>query len=101
MNEWLARRMPWRGEKELIRYLQQHDRAFLDLFRQCISETDRARKVDLYEQAAALALAPAGGLWLPEATGVQIRADAAFLPEQVGQALAFWQSLIDTQNKEQ
>jgi predicted nucleotidyltransferase len=90
-----ARSMPWRGEKELIRYLQQHDQAFLDLFRQCIAETDRSRKVDLYERAAALALAPAGGLWQPKATSVQIRADESFQPAQIMHALEFWQSLID------
>jgi len=89
-----ARRMPWRGEKELIRYLQQHDQAFLNLFRLSIAETDRAHKVALYEQAGALALAPVGGLWPPEATGVQIRTDPAFQPMQIEHALAFWQSLV-------
>jgi Nucleotidyltransferase domain len=89
-----ARRMPWRGEKELIRYLQQHDQAFLDLFRGCITETDRVCKADLYERAAALALAPVGGLWPPEATSVQIHTDLAFYPTQIEHALTFWQSLI-------
>jgi hypothetical protein len=89
-----ARRMPWRGEKELIRYLQQHDQAFLDLFRRCIAEPDRARKVDLYERAAALALAPIGGLWPPDATAVQIHTDSAFQPTQIEHALMFWRSLI-------
>jgi hypothetical protein len=89
-----AREMPWRGEKELIRYLQQHDQAFLELFRQCIAETDRKRKVALYEQAAAMALAPVGGLWAPQVTAVQIRTDAAFQPTQIENALAFWRSLI-------
>ncbi len=88
-----ARRMVWRGEKELIRYLQQQDQTFLDLFRGCITETDRARKVALYEWAAALALTPVGGLWPPEATGVQIHTDPAFQPTQIEHALTFWQSL--------
>jgi hypothetical protein len=89
-----AREMPWRGEKELIRYLQQHDQAFLELFRQCIAETERKRKVALYEQAAAMALAPVGGLWAPEATSVQIHTNAAFQPTQIEQALTFWRSLL-------
>jgi hypothetical protein len=89
-----VREIPWRGEKELIRYLQQHDQAFLELFRQCIAETDRKHKVALYEQAAATALAPIGGLWVPEATSVQIRTDAAFQPAQIEHALTFWRSLI-------
>jgi hypothetical protein len=95
-----ARDMPWRGEKELIRHLMQHDRPFLDLFRQCIAETDRERKVGLYERAAALALAPIGGLWPADATAAQIQTDATFAPDQVGQALAFWQSLLDFQNED-
>jgi predicted nucleotidyltransferase len=91
-----ARGIPWRGEKQLIRHLTQHDQAFLDLFRRCIAETDRARKVALYAQAAALALEPVGGLWASGATGVQIKIDPAFQPQQIERALAFWQSLIDT-----
>ena len=94
-----ARKLPWRGEKELIRYLQQHDQAFLDLFRGCITETDRVCKADLYERAAALALAPVGGLWSSDATAVKIEIDAIFAPEEIKQALRFWQSLLDIQNK--
>jgi len=90
------RGMPWRGEKELIRYLMQHDQPFLDLFLQCIAETDYKRKAALYEQIAALALAPLGGLWAPGATAVQIATDPAFAPGNVERALRFWQNLLDT-----
>ena len=89
-----ARDLPWRGEKELIRYLQRHDPRFLDIFRQCIAETDRERKVVLYEQAAALALAPVGGLWPQEATAVQLQSGAAWQSDAVESALAFWERLV-------
>ena len=93
-----ARQMPWRGEKELIRHLMRHDQPFLELFQQCIAETDRKRKVALYEQAAAMALAPVGGLWASDATAVKIETDT-IAPEMIEQALGFWQSLLDTQSK--
>jgi hypothetical protein len=88
-----ARGLPWRGEKELIRHLQRHDPHSLDLFRQCIAETDRERKVALYEQAAALALEPVGGLWPQEATAVQFQGGAVWRSDTVENALAFWDSL--------
>jgi hypothetical protein len=93
-----ARQMPWRGEKELIRYLMQHDQPFLDLFRQCMAEADRQRKAALYERAAAMALAPIGGLWPAGATAVQIETAGTFAPAAIEQALEFWQSLLSTQN---
>jgi hypothetical protein len=72
----------------------QHDQSFLELFQQCMAETDRGRKVALYEQTAAIALAPVGGLWAPKATSVQIHTDAVFQPTQIEHALTFWRSLI-------
>jgi len=93
------RHLPWRGEKQLIRYLQQHDQAFLDLFRECIAETDRERKAALYEQAAALALAPLGGLWPQEATAVQLQGGAAWRSDAIENALSFWESLIVTESE--
>jgi hypothetical protein len=91
-----VRGIPWRGEKELIRYLMQHDQQFLDLFRKTMAEVDRVRKTSLYEQAAALALAPLGGLWAADVTALQVAADSTFAPGQVERVLRFWQNLIDT-----
>jgi hypothetical protein len=93
-----ARGMPWRGEKELIHYLMQHDQPFLDLFRECIAEADRRRKTALYEQAAALALAPVGGLWAPDATAIQIETDGTFAPAAIERALEYWRSLLSIQS---
>ncbi len=60
---FLVRQLPWRGEKHAIRYLATHDADFLDTFRRCLAETDRDRKVALYETLARAALAPVGELW--------------------------------------
>jgi hypothetical protein len=90
-----ARQIRWRGEKELIRHLMRHDQPFLELFQQCIAETDRKRKVALYEQTAAMALAPVGGLWASDATAVKVET-GTIAPEMIEQALRFWQSLLDT-----
>lgn len=89
-----VRRLPWDGEKGAIRYLQAHDPEYLDLFRACLAESDRARKVQIYEQLAALTLAPVGGLWPDGATAIQlaIGADGELPPGAA--ALAFWESLV-------
>ena len=66
------REIPWRGEKEAIRYLIAHDPAYLDLLNRCIVELDIRRKAHLYEELAQLTLAPTGGLWTTGQTTVEI-----------------------------
>jgi hypothetical protein len=90
------RGLPWDGEKGAIRYFQAHDPGYLDLFRTCLAEADRSRKVQLYEQLAALTLAPVGGLWPDGATAIQLTVSAAgdLPPDAVPAALAFWESLV-------
>jgi hypothetical protein len=88
-----ARSIPWRGEKELLRYLHQADPTFLDLIKGFASTTDRDDKIELYAQAAALALEPIGGLWPADATALKLGSTGdptADLP--IG--LAFWRQLI-------
>ena len=91
-----VRRLPWEGEKGAIRYFLAHDPAYFDLFRACLAETDRSRKVQFYEQLAALTLAPVGGLWPDGATAIQlaIGAEGELPPGAVSTALAFWESLV-------
>jgi predicted nucleotidyltransferase len=83
-----VRRLPWRGEKAAIRYLSTNDPAFLDLFRTCLSESDRWRKVEMYEELARRAVAPVGELWAEDATA----ADGT--PVTVEDALDFWAELL-------
>jgi len=85
-----VRKLPWRGEKEMIRYLTVHDPAFLEIFRQFFAETDRVHKVQLYEKLAEMALAPVGQVWGKATTAIQTE------PEMVRTALDFWQELVAT-----
>lgn len=94
VNYFHFRRLPWRGEKESIRHLAAHDPAYLDILRRCLAETDRRRKVALYEWLAELTLAPLGGPWAGDVTAVQLQAGADTRPEAVEQALAFWDGLL-------
>jgi hypothetical protein len=94
-----ARGLPWRGEKEAIRFLAREDPDFLDRFRRCLAEPDRRRKVGRYEELAHLALAPVGGPW--EAGMVVATPGPGFgsaeAPDPAAtadSALAFWQDLV-------
>ena len=60
---FLLRRVPWRGEKSAIRYLNEHDPDFLDTFRRCLAEPTRDKKVALYEELARKAVSPVGEIW--------------------------------------
>jgi hypothetical protein len=58
-----VRGLPWRGEKPAIRYWTEKDPYFLDQLRQFFGETDRFRRVELYETLARLTLSPIAHLW--------------------------------------
>lgn len=60
---FLLRQVPWRGEKFAIRYLIEHDPDFLDTFRRYLAESDRDKKVALYEELARKAVSPVGEIW--------------------------------------
>lgn len=90
---YTARHLPWEGEKAAIRYLQQHDAAFLALLRECLAASDRARKLQLFEQLVAESLSPAGGLWAVGNTSVCLDGPEA-TERQVETALNFWESLF-------
>ena len=79
-----ARRLPWRGEEDAIRYWKQHDEGFLraafDLF-----DADDRHVLDLYSRVVEAALEPIGGIW----------------PARSGPLSDTWQSLIEgTESKE-
>lgn len=91
-----VRRLPWEGEKGAARYLAAQDPAYLDLFQRCLAETDRAHKVDLYEQLAALTIAPGGEIWQDDATAIQfeLAPGQELSSDTVETGLAFWDSLL-------
>jgi hypothetical protein len=98
MEVWQAyfklRHLPSLGEKHDIRYLAAHDPQYLDLFRCCLAEPDRALKFELYRRLASIALAPMGGLWQEGTTAMQLRGDTQWQPDTVDNALAFWRQLV-------
>src|SRR4051812_42844677 len=77
---FLIRQIPWQGEKEAIRYLMSHAPDYLELFQECLTETSRQRKIDLYEQIAARTLSPLGALWNYDATAIELRTETAIQP---------------------
>lgn len=83
-----VRRLAWRGEKAAIRHFGANDPTFLALFRACLAEPDRARKVEICEELSRRSVAPVGELWAEDATA----ADGT--PEIVEDALDFWAELL-------
>jgi len=59
-------------------------------------ETDRERKVELYEKVAALTLAPLGALWSYDATAIELRTEGDIQPELLQAAFAWWEDLISS-----
>lgn len=90
-----TRGLRWQGEKAAVRYLREHDLAFLHLFRRAHSESDRRTKFDLYEQLCQQATAPVGGLWPDQPTSAHLRNPAAASPESHADATAFIASLFE------
>jgi hypothetical protein len=77
------RRLPGAGEKAAVRFLLEHDPTFLTGYRQFVAEAEPLPKLELYEQAAALAAAPLGALWAPNVTAMNLAG-----------GLASWQALL-------
>jgi hypothetical protein len=89
------RGLPWQGSKAAMRWLEQHDPAYLTLFHSFLDATNRADKLAIYERLVKLTLAPFGAVWTNEASAVNFAPDTAFTPEMAERGLAFWESLLD------
>ena len=94
MGYFRVRGLANQGEKHAIRYLEEHDPAFLALFEAAVSEPVMAQKLALYEELAAMALAPIGGLWESEVT-VMNAASGDDWQAELSEAMAFWRGLFD------
>ena len=90
-----TRGLRWQGEKAAVRHLRDHDPAFLALFQQALSETDRHAKFDLYERLCQQAAAPVGGLWPDGTTSAHLRDPSAESPQAHAKATAFIASLFE------
>lgn len=84
------------SEKKSIHYLQTHDPDYLRLFNHFLIEPDRAVKFRLYEQLAALTLAPVGALWQVGETILNLGAQNV-TPAIEGDALDLWEMLVEAQ----
>lgn len=67
-----VRKIQESGEKQALRYLQTYDAEFLAIYQQFMLEQDRFRKFQLYEQTAAIVVAPVGGIWEPGTTAMNV-----------------------------
>lgn len=88
MDVWWSyftiRKLPDAGEKNAIRYVQEHDPEFLKLYQRFIVETNRLHKFELYEQAAAHVCTPLGSLWDSNTTAMNVKG-----------TLTLWQQLLE------
>jgi predicted nucleotidyltransferase len=85
----------WQGEKKAIRYWSAHDPNFVALFQAYSAETDRGRKLHLYEQMAALTTEPLGGLWPANASMFRPLPGSETPSHDAEQALLFWNRLFE------
>ncbi len=84
------RGLAWDGDGAAIRYLTDHDPAFLATFRACHATADRVQRLNFYRDLAAQSTAPVGGLWPAGDGGVQLAEDVAWTPAAVKAAVALW-----------
>lgn len=92
-NYFAVRGLPPDNEKKALQYLQNHDPAYLRLFNQFLAEHDRRVKYQLYEQLAALTLAPVGALWQVGETILNL--DTPIMTSVLeADALSFWEALV-------
>jgi len=96
MAYFAASGIPWRGDREAVKYLQAQDSDFLEALLACMREVDVDRKLELYDALAGQALAPVGEPWPHGSTMVELGDIFANGQERINveEAKAFWQRLI-------
>jgi hypothetical protein len=92
-NYFNIRNIEWEGEKTAVRHLMAHDPSYLDLLRQFISEEERERKFELYEELAALTVAPVGEIWLEGVTVLGLN-EQNNSHKDMEKALNLWEELL-------
>lgn len=92
-NYFEIRHLPWEGAKAAVRYLSAHDPEYLAHFRAFIAEGDRDRKLQRYEELAALTVAPFGEVWSGEITVLALNQED-HPGDAVEAALRLWDELL-------
>jgi hypothetical protein len=95
LDYFAVRGLPRKGEKAAIRYWRSNDEVYYSLFRECLEENDRARKVDLYGQLATATMAPVGPLWRSGDTRFRLSPESEMTSSGLAKASEFWSELID------
>jgi len=88
------RGLPWQGSKAAMRWLEQHDPAYLTLFHSLLDATNRIDKLAIYEQLVPLTLAPVGQVLSDQQSAVNFAPDSTFEPAMIERGLAFLESLL-------
>ncbi|MCK4352947.1 nucleotidyltransferase domain-containing protein [candidate division WOR-3 bacterium] len=96
---FLFRNIEWRGEKEAIRYLEKNDTEYLNILKECLSETDRNKKVKLYEELTKLTIAPISDIWSGNVTSIVFTSEVKVNSNIVKEGLKFWNSLMQNSAK--
>ena len=94
VDYFTIRDLPWDGEKAAVRYWVSHDPSYLELFKNCMAEKERARKADMYVELAEATMAPVGKLLQTGATWFWLDSESKNTPENMDRAFRFWESLI-------
>jgi len=95
VDYFIIRGMAWPGEKAAIRYWRQSDPKHLELFRRCLGENERDRRVAYYEELASATMAPVGPLWQAGTTHFRLSPDSEMTHDGLQSAKAFWESIVN------
>ena len=93
-----VRGLPWQGEKAAIRHWRANDEHYYRLFRKCLGEKDRKRRVEFYGRLAVITMEPVGPLWPAGHTAFRISPKSEMTSDAVAKASNFWASLIGEAN---
>ena len=88
------RGLPWRGEKEAIRYWQSFDAGYLDLFMRCYWERRRPERVSLYAELVKATIEPVDFQWDTGGPNFVLSPPKDMTRENLERAQRFWQSLL-------
>ena len=88
------RGLPWRGEKEAIRYWQSFDAGYLDLLMRCYWERRRAERVRLYAELANATIEPVDFQWDADGPNFVLSPQKDMTRENLERAQRFWRSLL-------
>ena len=88
------RGLPWRGEKEAIRYWQSCDAGYMDLFMRCYWERRRAERVRLYAELVRATIEPVDFQWDADGPNFVVSPPKDMTCENLERAQRFWRSLL-------